>query len=70
MSTQVRFVGRINVEPAVSDTDLDALDDLAGPLDETSSPWRVSESRRELIPGETGQSEVPLADGRMCVPAR
>ena len=54
MSMQVRFAGRINVEPAISDADLDALDDLAGPLDESSSPWRVSESRRELIPGETG----------------
>jgi hypothetical protein len=54
MSTQVRFTGGINVEPAISETDLDALDDLAGPLDESSSAWRVSESRRELIPGDPG----------------
>jgi hypothetical protein len=56
---QVRFTGRINVEPRISEADLDAMDDLAGPLDESGSPWRVSESRRELIPAEwAGFTEV------------
>jgi hypothetical protein len=58
----VWFTGRIGVEPAISEADLDAMDDLAGPLDEAGSPWRVSEDRRELIPGEGGKFVEPYQE--------
>jgi hypothetical protein len=58
----VWFSGRIRVEPAISDPDLDAMDDLAGPLDEGGSPWRVSEDRHELIPGEGGKFIEPYKE--------
>jgi hypothetical protein len=48
----VWFTGRIGITPPVSDADMDTLDDAAGSLDE--GPWRVSEDRRELVPGEGG----------------
>jgi hypothetical protein len=56
------FTGRISVEPPISDADLDAMDDLAGPLDEAGSPWRVSADRRELIPGEAGKWIEPYKE--------
>jgi hypothetical protein len=52
----VWLTGRIGVTPAISDADMDALDDLAGPLDE--GPWRVSAVRRELVPGDEGYQSV------------
>jgi hypothetical protein len=53
----VWFGGGIGVTPAISDADVDALDDLAGPLDE--GPWRVSKDRRELVPGDGGDFVEP-----------